>query len=128
MAEILRSSPLRVEKGLLRNYAEATGDWNPLHLDEEFAARTRMGGVIAHGTLSLNLLLRLFADGFGRATLAGTVLDIRFVRPVRLGDVVAGCARPKDHSQRAFDVWVEDENATRVMEGTMTFPHAVAPA
>lgn len=128
MAEILRSSPLRVEKGLLRNYAEVTGDWNPLHLDEEFAARTRMGGIIAHGTLSLNLLLRLFADGFGRAALMGTVLDIGFVRPVRLGDVVAGCARSKDHSQSTFEVWVEDENATRVMEGTMTFPHAVAPA
>jgi acyl dehydratase len=128
MAGILRSSPLRIEKGLLRNYAEVTGDWNPLHLDEEFAARTRMGGIIAHGTLSLNLLLRLFADCFGRAALMGTVLDIRFVRPVRLGDLVVGCASSEDRPQRTFDVWVEDEKAMRVMEGTMTFPNAIAPA
>lgn len=34
-------------------YAEASGDFNPIHIDESFAAQTPLGGTIAHGMLIL---------------------------------------------------------------------------
>jgi 3-hydroxybutyryl-CoA dehydratase len=37
---------------LIRQFAEISGDFNPIHLDEEFAKKTRFGRRIAHGMLS----------------------------------------------------------------------------
>ena len=77
-----------VTDAVIRQFAEATGDHNPVHLDEAAAARTRFGGRIAHGMLSA---------GFVSAALAtvlpgpGTIYlsqSLRFVRPVRLDDVI----------------------------------------
>ena len=72
----------------IRQFADATGDHNPVHLDEAVAARTRFGGRIAHGMLSA---------GFVSAALAtelpgpGTIYlsqSLRFARPVRIDDVL----------------------------------------
>jgi acyl dehydratase len=124
MAQLLQSPPLRIEKSLLRAYAEVTDDWNPLHLDEKFAAATPLGGIIAHGTLSLNLVSRLVADCMGKEMLNGAVLDVRFISPVRLGDVVTGCARAAEGASDTFDVWVETADEKRVIEGTLVVSQA----
>lgn len=126
MAQLLQSSPLQIEKDLLRTYAEVTEDWNPLHLDEEFASRTPIGGIIAHGTLSLNLILRVFAECLGLQALPGAILDVRFIKPVRLGDRVTGYARVMEASKDSYDVWVESNDETRVIEGTLIVPQANA--
>jgi acyl dehydratase len=123
MTALLQSSPLLIEKGLLRAYAGITDDWNPLHLDEEFAAKTQLGGIIAHGTLSLNIVLRLFADCIGHKAL---VLYIRFVKPVRLGDLVTGYARTTETAHDTFEVWVETNHGARVIEGTLVVPQSAA--
>lgn len=77
-----------VTDAVIRQFAEATGDHNPVHLDEAAAAHTRFGGRIAHGMLSA---------GFVSAALAtvlpgpGTIYlsqSLRFLRPVRLDDVI----------------------------------------
>jgi 3-hydroxybutyryl-CoA dehydratase len=69
-------------------FAEISGDTNPIHLDEDFAARSAFGGRIAHGMLTAGLI----------STVIGTVLpgpgaiylgqNLRFKAPVRLGDRV----------------------------------------
>jgi 3-hydroxybutyryl-CoA dehydratase len=65
-------------------YAELTQDFNPLHVDPGFAATTSMGGVIAHGTMSLGLILRAVADELPEGGVLE--LDVRFISPVRVGD------------------------------------------
>ena len=79
---------LRVDMPAILAYAEITGDFNPLHVDPVFAATTPMGGVIAHGTMSLNLLWQSIARTFGADVAAESAIDVRFARPVRVGDVV----------------------------------------
>jgi 3-hydroxybutyryl-CoA dehydratase len=69
-------------------FAEATGDKNPVHLDEEFAATTQFGGRIAHGMLTAGLVSAAIASklpGPGSIYLGQT---LRFTKPVRLGDTV----------------------------------------
>ncbi len=113
----LIESSLKVDDALIRRYAAMTRDGNPLHLDPAFAAATPMGGIIAHGTLLLAPLWQALEQTLGRERLAGIVLDIRFKRPVRPGDVItAGGTRRRDG--RSYDVWVEAADGTRVIEGT----------
>ena len=62
----------------LTAYAEASGDDNPLHLDREFAAGTRFGGIIAHGMLTLAFISEMMTAHLGRAWLTGGSLRVRF--------------------------------------------------
>lgn len=76
--------------GDLVRYAGASGDFNPLHYDHEFAAKAGLPRVMAHGMLSAGLLASALTEWFG----AGTVLRyvVRFRSPVWPGDVlVASC-------------------------------------
>jgi 3-hydroxybutyryl-CoA dehydratase len=72
----------------VRAFAELTGDHNPVHLDEEYAATTRFGRRIAHGMLSASLVSAVIANelpGRGSVYLSQT---LQFVAPVFLGDTV----------------------------------------
>lgn len=69
-------------------FAKVTGDFNPVHIDEEAAAKTRFGARIAHGMLSGGLVSAAIANklpGEGSIYLAQTM---RFTAPVRIGDTV----------------------------------------
>jgi 3-hydroxybutyryl-CoA dehydratase len=72
----------------IRAFAEVSGDRNPAHLDEEFAAKTAFKGVIAHGMLSVSFISALLA---GELPGAGSIYmgqSLKFLAPVRPGDEV----------------------------------------
>ena len=69
-------------------YAEASGDFNPIHIDEAFAAKTPLGGTIAHGMLILGYLSQMMTSAFGERWLSSGRLNIRFRAPARPGDVI----------------------------------------
>lgn len=67
-------------------FAAVSGDVNPVHLDEDFAAGTIFGGRIAHGMLTgavISAALAMELPGPGVIYLGQT---LRFTRPVKLGD------------------------------------------
>jgi len=69
-------------------FAAVTGDTNPVHLDEAYAATTRFGGRIAHGMLSasyISAVLGTELPGPGAIYVSQT---LNFRRPVRIGDEV----------------------------------------
>lgn len=69
-------------------FAEVTGDFNPVHVDEAAAAITRFRGRIAHGMLSAGLVSAAIGNklpGAGSIYLAQT---LRFTLPVRIGDTI----------------------------------------
>ncbi len=106
----------------VRRFAELTRDTNPLHLDEEFAARTRFGRRIAQGMLTASLF----------STIMGTLLPgtgaiyrsqtIRFLLPVYVGDTVTAhfVVRSVDRARHRLEIeaWVENDAGQRVIEGT----------
>ncbi len=69
-------------------YAEASGDFNPIHIDESFAAKTPLGGTIAHGMLSLAYVSEMMTLTFGRSWLLGGKLQAKFKESARPGDTL----------------------------------------
>jgi acyl dehydratase len=69
-------------------FAEASDDFNPLHMDEAFAGKTAYRGRIAHGLLSASFgsaVVGTMLPGAGAIYLSQT---LAFYKPVRIGDVV----------------------------------------
>ncbi len=64
------------------------GDFNPLHVDETFAGKTRMGGRILHGTFTSALVSAPAGMYFHGTALAYLEHNCRFKAPVRPGDTL----------------------------------------
>ena len=72
-------------------FAGVSGDNNAMHVNEEFAAKTRFGGRIAHGFLTASVISAAVAN---RLPGPGTIYlgqQMRFKAPVRPGDTVHAC-------------------------------------
>ena len=70
-------------------FAEITGDRNPIHLSEHFAAKTPFGGRIAHGLYTASLISAVIGTrlpGPGAIYMSQT---LNFRAPVKIGDVVS---------------------------------------
>jgi acyl dehydratase len=88
------------------NFAGVTGDINPLHMDEEYAKKTRFGRRVPHGqlifVLALGLAERVIAPMFHDSIIAFYGLDkMRFIKPVFIGDTITlkrrvDSAEPRD--------------------------------
>jgi 3-hydroxybutyryl-CoA dehydratase len=78
-----------ITEAVINDFAKATGDFNPIHLDQVYAEKTFFKGRIAHGLLSVGLLSSVLGNilpGYGTIYLSQ---EIRFLAPVRIGDTVA---------------------------------------
>ncbi len=69
-------------------FAGASGDTNPVHLDEEFAAKTMFEGRIAHGLLVSSLISAVLGTRLPGPGAIYISQSLRFMAPVRPGDTV----------------------------------------
>ena len=85
----------------IRQYAEASGDRNPIHLDESFARSAGLPGVIAHGMLTMAFANQMVTDWLGDRSLLKS-LQGRFAGMVLPGDDVtcSGSVASKDDETR----------------------------
>ena len=72
----------------IKEYAYASGDFNPIHIDPEFAANSRFGSIIAHGMMIAASISEMMTVSFRQMWLKGGRLKIRFNSPVRAGDKI----------------------------------------
>jgi 3-hydroxybutyryl-CoA dehydratase len=107
----LSEARLEASPEAIRLYAEITNDFNPLHVDADFAAKTPFGRPIAHGTMSLALVWEAIGATFGDAARPGEA-EIRFSAPVREGDVVTarGELVDPDSGRYAFEVRNQEDS------------------
>ncbi len=85
----LRPVKENITQESINTYAEAAGDFNPFHVDSEWAKKNSpFGGTIAHGMTSLAFVSRLMSENFGKAWLFGGTMDVSFKQPVRPGDTI----------------------------------------
>lgn len=114
----------RVDRDVIMRYAEITDDFNPIHVDEAFAATTAMGGIIAHGMLSLNLIWQSLGDTLGLAAKENVELSVRFTRPVRINDTVSAGGSLESLEGRIYQVWVRNQSGETVIAGTASLMSA----
>ena len=74
-------------------FAAVSGDTNPLHLDEAYAAKTPFKGRIAHGMLGASYLSAVLGTELPGPGAVYLSQSLRFRRPIRIGDVVTARVR-----------------------------------
>jgi acyl dehydratase len=87
LAQILASS-LELTQAHVQSYAEITGDYNPLHFDEAFAAQTKFGRLVVQGGLTTGLLNALVATDMPGPGTVFLSQDWKFTAPVFIGDTI----------------------------------------
>ena len=78
---VLDEKVFHLDRALLKAYADASGDQNPIHQNEEFALSVGLPNVIAHGMLTMALVGKYVSDFAGGSA---NVLEYsaRFIKPV----------------------------------------------
>jgi acyl dehydratase len=117
----------------VRTFAELSGDYNPLHFDEAFAAQTKFGRLVVQGGLTTSLLHALVAmdlPGPGSVFLSQ---DWKFTAPVFIGDTIIATGEVLSvHASKPvteLHVRVTRDDGTTVLEGTAwCYTFAAAPA
>ncbi len=104
VGQALPSLTKRVTVDQIQAYAEASGDRNPIHLDEAFARSVGLPGVIAHGMLTMAFANQMLTDWLGGRS-----------RLKRLEGRFGGIVRPGDHVTCAGSVAKKDETSRRVV-------------
>jgi acyl dehydratase len=84
MIEVGTELPERIfylDRALLKQYADASGDQNPIHQNEEFALSVGLPNVIAHGMLTMALVGKFVSD-FAGGSAKVVEYGARFTKPV----------------------------------------------
>ena len=112
-----------VSQERINKFAEATGDFQFIHIDEEKAKLTPFGGTIAHGFLTLSLIPVLSAMTEG-ARVSNVKMGVnyggnktRFLAPVRSGKRVRGHFKLLDLSEKRPGQWQQTLEYTLEIEG-----------
>jgi acyl dehydratase len=112
----------------LKAYGAASGDPNPIHVDDEFARNAGYPGVFAHGMLSMGYLGEFLVQAGG----AGSVRSFRarFAKLTWPGDVITCRGRVTGVTDEggarlvACDIWTENQDGERKLTGSavLAFP------
>lgn len=84
-----------VTQSMIDRYAEASGDFNPVHIDPKFASGSQFGSTIAHGMMIAAMVSQTMTTAFQRSWVETGRLKLRFRAPVRPGETVESYGRVK---------------------------------
>ncbi|MDX1684232.1 MAG: MaoC family dehydratase [Saprospiraceae bacterium] len=112
---------MTIETDHIRTFAELSGDYNPLHFDEDFASMTKFGKLVAQGGLTTGLLHALVAMDMPGPGTVFLSQNWQFTAPVYIGDTITAQAEilsihdSKPVTQLAVEVKRQDD--TIVLKG-----------
>ena len=106
-----------VSRESIREFCEASLDFNPLHLDDDYMrgsfGKTTFGGVIMHGMTNFGLMTRMLTDWAYPLGAIHRRLETRWLKPVKPGDTIqpSGLVRSKQVTDKSR--WVVIDVAMR---------------
>ncbi|MFJ2387040.1 MaoC family dehydratase [Pseudomonas koreensis] len=121
--ELGRSEWLTIDQERINLFAEATGDYQFIHVDPVKAAQTPFGSTIAHGFLSLSLIPKLMEDILvlpqGLKMVVNYGLDSgRFIQPVKVNSKVRLKVDLAEVTEKKPGQWLLKATATLEIEGS----------
>jgi acyl dehydratase len=121
-SEIGVSRWLLIDQKRIDAFADATEDWQFIHVDPEAAKATPFGGTIAHGFLTLSMLSAIAYDALPKVSGLAMGVNygfdkVRFVAPVRAGRRIRGRLRLEALTQRSAREYQSRTAVTVEIEG-----------
>ena len=104
----------------IQRFAEVSGDFNPLHMSDEYAATTMFEKRIAHGALTASYISGILGNNLPGPGAVFVGLNMRFRRPVYIGDTVTARATIAEKIDRGNRVVLKIEcivDGKRVITG-----------
>ncbi len=86
------STSKQITDQVVRAFADLSGDYNPIHLDEEFAKTTQFKRRIAHGMISGALISAVLGYNFTERRVVYLSQTLKFVAPVFIDETVTATA------------------------------------
>ena len=115
---------IHLSKDQVRSYARATGMWVPRFTDDEGARKEGLPGMITPGNMSLAVMSKLVTDWIGTSGARMVRLGTTYRQPVIPDHTISlhGFVTAKNDDERTaeMDVWIENEDAERLVIGTAT--------
>ncbi len=111
-----------VDQDRIDRFADATEDWQFIHVDPERAKETPLGTTVAHGFLTTSLLAGMLPSAVpaiaqSRMTLNYGMNNLRFLTPVKSGQRVRGRFALKDFTEKAPGQWLTTLAVSVEIEG-----------
>ena len=110
-----------VSRESIRLFCDASLDYNPLHLDDEYMkgnfGKTNFGGIIMHGMNNFGLISRMITDWAYPAGAIHRRLETRWVKPVRPGDTIKSKQATDKSRWVLIDVMVRNQAGEKVATG-----------
>lgn len=123
------SRSMVVTAEIVGQYAELTGDRNPLHFDEEFTSRTRFKRLISQGGIAVGLLHALVAMDLPGAGTVFTEQHWVFPAPVYVGDTITATGTitewVEERHRGAMDFVIVNQDGVEVLTGSTGVYQAV---
>ncbi len=107
-------------------YIAAAEDYNPIHVDPEYARKTAFKSTIAPGYQFIAYISELMARDFGEDWITGGGMDLRLIRPVFPGDTLLVGAtvteknREDDRVSIKCEVWMKNQDDKDIVAGYTT--------
>jgi 3-hydroxybutyryl-CoA dehydratase len=105
---------------LIREFADLSGDHNPIHLDDEFARSTRFGQRIAHGMLGGAFISAVLGNEFPDVKIVYLGQTMRFTAPTFIGDTITTTATVTNIREDKGIVTLATECRKKTGEVTLT--------
>ena len=115
----LKSIKNKIRQSNVNNYAEASGDLNPIHLDELFAKKSIFKNTIAHGMMIGGILSEMLYEEYGDLWLSKSSIDIKFKAPVYMDEKITtyGKVVNNEDNKLKIDLVVKKNNGTEAVKG-----------
>jgi 3-hydroxybutyryl-CoA dehydratase len=102
-------------------FAGVCGDFNPIHVDAEFAKGTRFGQRIAHGVLTGSLVSTVIGTGLPGKNTVYLSQEMKFLAPVFIGDTLRAEVKVVEKNDEkkilVLDTWVTNQHGRQVLAG-----------
>tara|TARA_B100000029_G_C17608388_1_gene968273 strand:- start:7395 stop:7787 length:393 start_codon:yes stop_codon:yes gene_type:complete len=115
----LKSIKNKIIQTNVTNYAKASGDLNPIHLDKTFAKKSIFKNTIAHGMMIGGILSEMLFAEYGDLWLSKSSIDIKFKAPVFMNEeiITYGEVVNNENNKLKIDLVVEKNNGTEAIKG-----------